>query len=128
MRKAFAGQFVSGGELDYKVVVWSCKLGEWTKDYQIDIKGMGYIFCIEFNHAVDKMAVGGKGLIVVFSTNHDLVLGAMLGTYWEAICDFSDLLWPLGTSMVYLGTFSHIFGILSPNFAFGGVLTPLGTQ
>ena len=44
-------------------------------------------------------------VIVGFSTNHDLVLGAMLGTYWEAICDFSDLLWALGTSMVYLGTF-----------------------
>ena len=59
VRKAFAGQFVSGGECDYKVVVWSCKLGEWTKDYQIDVEGMRDIYCIEFNHAVDKMAVGG---------------------------------------------------------------------
>ena len=51
---------------------------------------------------------------MVFSTNHDLVLGAMLGTYWEAICDFSDLLWPLGTSMVYLGTFPLFSGSSHP--------------
>ena len=59
VRKAFAGQFVSGGSGDSRVVVWSCKLGEWTKDYQIDVEGMARIRCIEVNHAVDKMAVGG---------------------------------------------------------------------
>ena len=61
VRKAFAGQFVSGGMCDYQVVVWSCKLGEWTKDYQVDVESMSGIFCIEVNHAVDKMAVGGGG-------------------------------------------------------------------
>ena len=61
VRKAFACQFVSGGMWDYKVVVWSCKLGEWTKDYQIDVEGMTGIRSIEFNHAVDKMAGGGSG-------------------------------------------------------------------
>ena len=40
VKKAFAGQFVSVGWDDYKVVMWSCKLGEWTKDYQIDVEGM----------------------------------------------------------------------------------------
>ena len=64
--RAFAGQFVSGGWGNDKVVVWSCKLGEWTKDYQVDVEDMRWIYCIEFNHAVDKMAVGGgdrKGCI-----------------------------------------------------------------